>query len=171
MRRTLLVGLSLVVAALAIAMLALPDQASHHRKVTVALADPTTTTEPNVVVCDAIGCPEPDPEPTTTTTAPVPVPDTTSTTVAPAPQEAIVASPGTTGARSYDWWYALAVCETGNNPPTDEPRTGYFGLEGGQPEGGRGWDAELAEAEGIYANYHDGAWGCAPVAWSNVPGG
>lgn len=70
---------------------------------------------------------------------------------------------------SAAWWYALAVCETGNNPPTDEPRTGYFGLEAGHPEGGRGWDAELAEAEAIYARSGEGAWGCAPVADAAAP--
>lgn len=123
---------------------------------------------------------------TTTTTAalptavappvPVPTPDPVQVTLPPPEPQGQVALPGgtgvvTTGVRSGAWWYALAVCETGNNPPTDEWRTGYFGLEGGQPEGGRGYDAELLEAESIYANYGDSAWGCAPVAWGAVPGG
>jgi len=77
------------------------------------------------------------------------------------------------GVRSYAWWYALAVCESGSDPPNDAWRTGYFGLEGGAGvvKGGRGWDAELAEAQDIYARAGDGAWGCAPVAWSHAPGG
>lgn len=74
------------------------------------------------------------------------------------------------GARSYAWWEAIATCESGN---TNAWRTGYYGLEGGPgvTYGGLGKDAQLAIAEGIYANYGDGAWGCAATAWAQVPSG
>lgn len=71
--------------------------------------------------------------------------------------------PATREMPSDQWWLAIAQCESGN---TDAWRTGYFGLEGGPGVvlGGRGWDAELADAKAIYAAYGPGAWGCAPVA-------
>lgn len=115
-----------------------------------------------IVTCAAIGCPY-----TTTTTTlpatPAPAPPPASD-VAPAPDPAPIAPAPTQdvsgGFPSDGWWRAIAVCESGNDPPTDSWRTGFFGLESGQPEGGRGWDAELAEARSIFANYGAGAWGC-----------
>lgn len=59
-----------------------------------------------------------------------------------------------------DWFYRIAVCETGHDPPTDEWRTGYFGIEAGFPVGGLGWDYELAWAKRILASYGPSAWGC-----------
>lgn len=61
---------------------------------------------------------------------------------------------------SNEWFYRIAVCETGHDPPTDEWRTGYFGLEAGFPVGGLGWDYELAWAKRILAASGPGAWGC-----------
>jgi hypothetical protein len=72
------------------------------------------------------------------------------------------------GARSYAWWEAIATCESGN---TNAWRTGYYGLEAGYPIGHLSKSDQLAWAERIYAQYGDGAWGCSPVAWQNVPGG
>ena len=72
------------------------------------------------------------------------------------------------GPHSLAWWRAIATCESGM---TDAWRTGFFGLEAGHPVGGQGWDAELTMAEDIDARAGDGAWGCSPVAWANVPGG
>lgn len=170
MRRILIAVLvAMVILAIAVAMV---GKRGHPREAKVEVrSTPTTVGEVHVEICP----PYCGSVPPTTTVAPVPetvppAPETTQPPPTEPPQP--VASPRATGGlRSYAWWYALAVCETGHNPPTDEWRTGYFGLEGGQPEGGRGWDAELAEAESIYANYGDSAWGCAPVAWGAVPGG
>lgn len=96
---------------------------------------------------------------------PEPVP-----TVAVEPVGAPVPATVASGARSYAWWEAIATCESGN---TNAWRTGYYGLEGGPgvTYGGLSKSEQLAIAEDIYARAGDGAWGCAPVAWSNVPGG
>jgi hypothetical protein len=74
----------------------------------------------------------------------------------------------THGPHSYAWWEAIATCESGN---TDAPRTGYYGLEADRPVGGMSKADQLAWAEQIDASSGDGAWGCSPVAWQNVPGG
>lgn len=98
-----------------------------------------------------------DPDPTTTTTEP-PV---TTTTVAPRVQAQApirVASNLTPG--SDDWFYAIAVCETGTNPPTNGWRTGYFGIEAGYAIGNLTWDEQLTWARDIFAKYGTGAWGC-----------
>lgn len=128
-----------------------PQLARPHVKVTIP---PTTSTS------------------TTTTTV---APATTTTTVAPALAPAPVMDPppapqpiATHGPHSYAWWEAIATCESGN---TDAPRTGYYGLEADHPVGGMSKADQLAWAEQIDATSGDGAWGCSPVAWQNVPSG
>lgn len=101
-------------------------------------------------------------DPTTTTTEPPPV-TTTTVPVMPAPVAPVI-----TGPRSYAWWEAIALCESGN---TNGWRTGYYGIEADYPIGHLSKDEQLAWAQDIYRNYGDGAWGCAPVAWRMVPSG
>lgn len=98
--------------------------------------------------------------PPTTTTLPPP------TTSPPAPP-----TPPASNIRSLAWWTALAVCETGHNPPTNEWRTGYFGIEAGYAIGHLTWDEQYAWVQRIYAAYGDRAWGCSPRAWQVVPNG
>lgn len=94
------------------------------------------------------------------------------TTVPPEPEpEPEPTSEPEPASRSLAWWTALAVCETGHDPPTNEWRTGYLGLEAGYPIGHLSWDEQLAWAVDIYSRYGDSAWGCAPRAWQAVPTG
>lgn len=72
------------------------------------------------------------------------------------------------GGRSDAWWAAIAQCESGT---TNGWRTGYFGLEGRPGVSSLSYDEQLAIARGIYAQYGDGAWGCAGRAWAAVPSG
>lgn len=95
---------------------------------------------------------------TTTTTTEPPTTTTLPTTVVLRP----------TGPRSYEWWEAIAQCESGN---TNGWRTGYYGIEASYPIGHLSKAEQLAWAERIYADYGDRAWGCAPVAWRQVPNG
>lgn len=98
-------------------------------------------------------------------------PTTTTTTTLPPEASAEVTRPLTGPTRSLAWWTAIAVCETGHNPPTNEWRTGYFGIEAGYSVGHLSWDEQYAWVQDIYSKYGDRAWGCAPRAWQIVPTG
>lgn len=128
-----------------------PELARPRVRVTIPVTTSTTTTTTTTL------------PPVTTTMAPPPAADPP-----PAPQPVESPSASGHGPHSQAWWNAIATCESGN---TDAPRTGWFGLEAGEPVGGMSYADQLAWAKSIDEQSGDSAWGCSPVAWSEVPSG
>lgn len=86
-----------------------------------------------------------------------------------AARRAATPASGRPGAHSDAWWHAIARCEQGGR---NDPYYGFFSIIDGSV-GGQPWDVQVARANGIIAEYGDGAWAaaCVAQAYAASPGG